>query len=119
MIAVVKHIKGVISEETDIFVILDYMPPFPGPDTVAQKVVVWCPSADAFLRDCGTEAIWDIYGDDLGTVTRAMELIKIAPAPRKPYLEIQIPAKKPKSHVSKTPVAADGPFPIPDCCQLR
>ena len=98
MIAVVKHVSGIISDATDIFVILDYMSPYPAPETVAKKVVVWCPSADAFLRDLGTEAVWDVYGDDLGTVTHALEVLKLAPVARKPYVKIKIPLREPESH---------------------
>jgi hypothetical protein len=85
-IPVLKYVSGQIEPDADVFIILDYMPPYPSKDTVPQKVVVWSRSCNAFVRFF-EDPLWDVYGDDLGTVERAMDVASRAPKPRKPYIE--------------------------------
>lgn len=87
---VLRHVSGKITMEQDVFILLDYMPPYPLKDTEPQKVVVWSRSCNAFIRDFKAGPIWDVYGDDLETVERAEALIDLAPEPQKPYKEFKI-----------------------------
>lgn len=95
-IPVLKFVSGQMTTDTKIYIVLDYMPPFPREDTVPQKVVVWCPESDCMLR-FRDEPIWDMYGEDYETVEAAKEAIAKAPKPRKPYVTFTFPlgGKKP------------------------
>jgi len=88
---VLRYVSGNVHE--DVVIILDYMPPFPGPDTKPQKVVVCSQSCNAMLR-FEKDPIWDVYGSDYGTVEKALEVLTKAPKPQKPYVEFTIPLSK-------------------------
>ena len=95
-IPVLKYVSGKMTSEARIYILLDYMPPFPRKDTVPQKVVVWCPDSDCMLR-FDDDPVWDVYGSDYETVERAVAAISKAPEPRKPYVEFTIPLDPKKS----------------------
>lgn len=68
--------------------ILDYMPPYPRPDTKPQKVVVGFPSLDGeghlYLRHGNgvlMRYFWDCYGDDFGSPEAALLALLQAPIP--------------------------------------
>ena len=84
-----QYVSGKVKVDTRIFIVLDYRAPYARPETPSEKVVVWCPDSHCFLR-FRKNPVWDVYGEDYGTVEEAEKALAQAPEPRKPFVTFKL-----------------------------